>query len=950
MRLFAHLPPAVPSPDADADAAIRGAAEAMLAAAGQLGLAATLPWSLAELAPSETDFQWLCDWAKTLTERTAYGWLTSEWVAARAAGRRLSGPAVIGAPLLLLATEAARRDAGEHRLWPHVRRDAARALRFPRADGQLFANGQPTQPHKDALEAAARQLNLRHTFDEADGQNYYVTVALQFGFSGPGFRRRLPDWLVNRECRPLAVDRLLDGPGRCGSFGRVWDLLRQFRLNNITERQLRVALGQSPWVLPEWIDELVGRATAPASVGESPPGTKPTGGTPSPGDALETFLDEPWLCWDRAPEFATRISGLADLDLTEDTYDVLVGGRRVDRLYRQPDGGYNVSPDRVYRVAADAPAVAANLVVSRGPVAATQELALWDADAEVTVYRLSDGRRLGPHDRMDPHKAYAVRAPCDLTMVPKPAEWQHCGTSTFWRLAPDWPTESALCAGDLAVWRPDVLGTPGTAAPSWAKVRVSATLPTVELGRPFYGVIEHHAEAVVRFVRTPAGPVVFVPEGLGRTTLGPLTVPPSAARAALELTIGLVCGEEAAVVRQRLSVPLRGAARLTPGGWGALDGSAALTVEEARREPVRVWPPGGAILDGDVWVRTPTDRPKPIGECLGLGERLTWRHDPYDVAAPRLVLAGEVTDRGIIRDVRRSPGDDGWQVQLFEPNEPDAESSVVWWDRSGRYATCRPDPGHGLDATWAIDAPDGLTAPAVVAAAGAGAWLGSWWSPDWPHVLLAGTRKFGSRTAAQLARWFRLPVLARHASDLVRQFALANPVEVLTAWLFDDAPADLRWPTRANGWLPAVASLFRSWRPSDAEVMDLLHNFASVSSDLGHDDELPAPVKLGLLLGRVDPLLMARVVRRLQAGTSEPLSALVGYFLAARGEAKDGGGFDQAMMDETVRAFRLEDYTSEPFDDQPWANQLAVRVARDEPFRIRLAIRLLDSLSAPSRR
>jgi hypothetical protein len=426
-----------------------------------------------------------------------------------------------------------------------------------------------------------------------------------------------------------------------------------------------------------------------------------------------------------------------------------------------------------------------------------------------------------------------------------------------------------------------------------------------------------------------------------------LIVPPSATRAALDLAIGLSNGDEKVVIRQRLIVPLRGAARLTPGGWVAMSERTKFTVDEARREPIRVRPVGGAILDGDVWVRTPMDRPKPVGECHGLGERLTWRSTgAYDIAATPMVLAGEVTDHGLVHDVRTGADSCRWEIELSGPNEPDSESRVVWWDGGGRYAAWQPDQLQESASVWRFAVPEGFTAPAVVAVARAGSWLGVWWHDEWSEVLKSAAKTFGSRTTAQLVRWFRLPVLARRAVGPVRKFAIAHPLETLTAWLFDDPPAGLRWPARADGWLPAVASTFRSWMPTKDQANNLLQTFASATAGLSPDDELPIEVRLALQLARLDPLLMARFVRSIQSGTQEPFAAVVGYLLAARANATGRDGFDQTLIDEAVRAFRWESTGSGPSDNERWADQLAVRIARDEPFRLQLAIRLLDSLSA----
>lgn len=64
-----------------------------------------LPWSLAELQISEDDYQYLCEWAGQLDDSI----------------RKFSRPAAIGFILLLLSSEAVRREAKGKELWAVVR-------------------------------------------------------------------------------------------------------------------------------------------------------------------------------------------------------------------------------------------------------------------------------------------------------------------------------------------------------------------------------------------------------------------------------------------------------------------------------------------------------------------------------------------------------------------------------------------------------------------------------------------------------------------------------------------------------------------------------------------------------------------------------------------------------------------------------------------------------------
>ncbi len=203
----------------------------------------TAPRSLCEVQADEDDYQWLCSWAWQLTSYQLQRWLSgvnSRRGALQSGSLVLSYAEAAGCLLLLLAAETGRREASEGNLWSAVRR------RFPEAVGRVvFAQGQPRREFKDALEAAARKLGLRHVFGIEGTQNYYVTVYLQFGFTKNGMGR-LPYWLSGQPVSE-AISYLLASEGKgdrqsSPSFARLWETLRDYRRNNIREASARRVL------------------------------------------------------------------------------------------------------------------------------------------------------------------------------------------------------------------------------------------------------------------------------------------------------------------------------------------------------------------------------------------------------------------------------------------------------------------------------------------------------------------------------------------------------------------------------------------------------------------------------------------------------------------------------------------------------------------------------------
>lgn len=147
------------------------------------------PRSLCEVGADSEDSHWLCTWAWSLQPQTALKWLT-EYRRGAGDNAPVALSQVIGSLFLFLAAEAARREAREGYVWPAVHEKFQSETRR-----LLFAQGQPTQLYKEAIEVAAHLLKLRHVFGLEGTQNYYVSIYIQFGFTQKGLAQ-LPFWLA----------------------------------------------------------------------------------------------------------------------------------------------------------------------------------------------------------------------------------------------------------------------------------------------------------------------------------------------------------------------------------------------------------------------------------------------------------------------------------------------------------------------------------------------------------------------------------------------------------------------------------------------------------------------------------------------------------------------------------------------------------------------------------
>lgn len=340
------------------------ATRAILKRADQLGLRGKA-WSLAELRVSDYDYVWLKIWARRLQLPTV--WFSTETQRSFTAGNEsISFRAALGGILLLWLSENARRNAAEGELWPFV---ALSHFEQPVAV-ELFRKSQPSRFLREAMAAAARELNLRQALDGDSEQCWLDTVYLQFGFTWQGFKRCLPEWLSGQAITRATRELFAEAQGSSG-FRELWQALGDFRQGLITEDSLRELAAKSPWVLPEWADELIAGAREKSEIEEDAASAEPA--------MPDAFLTDPTLIVDETEQYQVvyRIAAnLSLLNLTEDRYDLFVAGERRARLWRQPNGSYLPELSREITIRSNSPCIAACLIGRAGNVAAGCRLVL----------------------------------------------------------------------------------------------------------------------------------------------------------------------------------------------------------------------------------------------------------------------------------------------------------------------------------------------------------------------------------------------------------------------------------------------------------------------------------------------------------------------------------------------------------------------------------------------
>ena len=357
-------------------------------------------WSLVESTKSANCYEELCQWAGRLDYQT--------WSADFALRKRH-----LGLVLLWLECEAARRHGGEGKLWPVL----SNRQKVPLADyahTQLFTyEGNATALHRELLRCAAERFSLRHTFDEDDGQNWYRLIYLQFGFTHEDAKQRLPAWLSG-QLLPVSVQKLIETRDSGAlQFQQIWRSLRMFRLGNLNRAALEARLQNNPWVLPEWCSDLIEAAKRSSAQGLE---------VADLDAAVVPFFTVPQLCWpdNGSPSFTISLCNLDKLGLEAPEYQLKVGGLVLAKLIRQKDGSYySDAPEKIPLPLQSV--VALSLWSKDGQILAHDEVELWDAGAEVTLYSLLKGAPIPSGDRIIVGTGVLLIASADIIFDPPAA-------------------------------------------------------------------------------------------------------------------------------------------------------------------------------------------------------------------------------------------------------------------------------------------------------------------------------------------------------------------------------------------------------------------------------------------------------------------------------------------------------------------------------------------------
>ncbi len=809
-----------------------------------------------------------------------------------------------GLRFLLAVVYVARRQASEGQIWPAVRE----GIQLPSsiADLMFLESDQPRPELKALLEKCCRHYRLRYIFENEGVQKWIGSIYLQFGFTQQGFSKMLPEWLMGYS-QPKTISRLLEDPHlKSESFGKLWDGLLSFRRGNVTENQARSVITDSPWILPEWSEELLLAA-------KKKPHLSPASGSGGVSweNAPRTFLSEPVLIVENhLNEAFWRLSleGLDNFKLTGKSYGVtLICGEMPARktvLRKQPDDSFsnsNESFDFPLSLVRQAQ-IAASITDEHGLEIAAQDVRLFDPEATIMAfgergYPVDDFVKKGPRAS----SLYHLLIRDDLSVVPSASEWHtHKGLGyTLLRFRFEsgqslrvlfehgdelWSSVtcvlnnrtylSAGCAPKCemsAVENPSlygptvneitlrVTGVEGAeiVAARWRSQRLRIEAPDEALQLPWRLAGISKMDALLA-QRVAIQVTLRVSGATYRTVIPWVPSCPGILEQPLEQSRGKsTFGEK---------FKTRNCDQLKRGRYTLIPKS----LSECERQRDMKW----CIFEGDRFASLLREGvAQSFSNLGGYGQALTLRLGQFNCERQPTAVIDEVVDKGLFNIYAVNPflGRD-YTFETWASPELGADHQLFHGLMQGQATKETADTRLDFSEGQAIFAPFPIEDPDYLVLAYAGMRLASWWRVanypnvnSWSSNLEQIHEEPDARHAAFTIRWAKLPILSRDHYRGVKVFFRRFPDAVMGEWLCSPKErTDGRKIVGENteAWHDAVRAIIQGYQIEHPEIsggvkLKLLHCLGANGTGNVHAKVLDTFRGVG----KCDPVLMGRMIQ-----------------------------------------------------------------------------------------
>jgi hypothetical protein len=808
------------------------------------------PRSLCELRLSRDDYNWLVDWASNVTAATLTEYLNREPWRRTPDLEGFSNREALGTLFLVLAAEAARRESREGSVWPTFVNKFSDAARSTIA----FMEGVNSSV-RQSIEASAQSLRLRNAFGHTGIQYYYVSIFLQFGITRRGLRQ-LPYWLTGRTVTET-IRYLMEGSStHSPSFAKFWTLLVDFRNRRVGEDQFRRFLRTTPWVLPEWHDEVCRLAKAQPGDDEDE----------FDDDYADQLLTEPTLVWSYPdePHFQFELGNTKALGLNEREYVLRIEGWKDIRLRQSSD---RLRPTEPIRIPFSIPQPTLVLLDVNEEEKHRVELELWDPSEEIAIFDISNGKRIDAFEQfIRINRSYAVVTTDDLVPSHSIDKWFRLQKfdKMAWFLAEGWSKDFSFAWSDGELcWQPNLSVGDESGLPFAVKqISVQCDSKRAQIGDAINVSVNAPSSVRIKSLRL-AGSRHQLPFENGKIDLPTLTVTPKIAASGFKMAMIVEFEEKKYRVTKAVPITTSGSVRWNGYSWDPVQRETALEADDAQSYTYKLFLPQRikdnlsdfGIFEGDSFCGRLKRRRQHLGLLSGYGAPLvvkkmfnaTQEDDSVEICSA-------VRNSGILHSATYADNVT-IQIDFKRPLDlADKHAVIIWPDDSEPTFLSSEELSQTSESTWQVICPS-IRDFIALAIAYDGVRIGAQW-PDSIDSFLANAsgRIWPGKIAAYL-RWMGFPILAARNFDTVRKFAYSYPDDVLAAWLSDYAlHTGLNYHNNWSDWLTAVRKLYRNWYPSSPQIANKI---IQKLSDSGNQGDLPL---VAAKLLSCDPCLMYSVI------------------------------------------------------------------------------------------
>ena len=814
-----------------------------------------VPWSIAELQLSEGYIELLHLWLQQ-DARDSLPKAAATWSRTIDPSGVHTNDVVCGLVLHALYAAHVRRFGSEGSYWGSVTKlDWPSSLRSQ----WMTEGGQPTALHRRVLEQAAQTLRLRNAFGIEGTFQWFGTGFLQFGFTHRGFLARLPEWLSSRHLATNGISALLDDANlQSETFHHLWQTLKSYRHGNLNKAVTRERLKNSPWVLDVWIDDLlkVSRKRLHLVINCE---------DEDEGDFFHHYLSEPQLRFhqDGAPLFITQLTGVADLDLTADSYHLTFDDEKVGSLIRQSDGGYAPTTNDDLTIPWANQSITSHLEsATDGTIAASQVLACWQAEEVVQVFKEDGTRYRDPtHLRTAPQRPIRLLFPTSLDLEEANVLQDWICPNQRWRIALVEPSPPlALKYQGQVFWSlADASANTVAANIDTTGIRLWCD-PPVEQNSTTQLHLSLPQDVELRWARIGLETIDLAPQG------GQIEIPfiPQHLDTGLVIHLGLSHQGRAFRHRVRTDVPFQGVLWFLNGKYKR-GPAKIINARQAAGARLRVIPQAlnnaapqdFAVLEGHRLGRRLSGKAFCPGPMTGLGAPLQVRRGPFNDANEPLLLAKAIVDGGLIRQIRINEE----TITIFPSEGLELRDDLTWvaWvhgrEQGRRLEVLHPQkvPSEsGRHLIWVT--PNSFNDENInaIAAFLDGRRVGSWWNLHrWTHTLNGVESEEEARGCLRISRLFKCPILFEDTLHWVRGFVQRYPAVALTEWLNPRVEVDLpNGGVICNGDEPN-----QDWRRAVGEVCER----ADLNLDLQMISEVMESVRPDFDLNDLEPSFIGLV-------------------------------------------------------------------------------------------